>query len=102
MLGCNCCNTTKRIGCFRPCDTLEIGIDAETTGTHTLRVFFGAAVIDIQAEFQSGDPLAFPLDTINENYTYSAALYGPDGAMIPIVNGGTFDCVTFSVTPNIL
>lgn len=67
------------MGCFDPCGELETGIDADYTGDYILKVGYLGTTIEITAAQTAFTELVFPLEDLNEHFTFTAEIIDPNG-----------------------
>lgn len=82
MNSCNCatcCEEAKFLGCFDPCGELETGIDADYTGDYILKVGYLGTTISITAAQTAFTELVFPLEDLNESFTFVGEIIDPNG-----------------------
>ena len=97
---CNCCKSTKNIGCFEPC-----GIVFETgsacpigmAGEWTLTIKFNRRNMRFKNDLIEGQPVNFLVGCLPDEYTFTAWVEKPDGeTAILTIDGQTFDCLQFT------
>jgi hypothetical protein len=88
MNSCNCsdcCHTPTYLGCFDPCGDLETGIDADYTGDYILKVGYLGTTIEITAAQTAFTELVFPLEDLNEHFTFTAEIIDPNGDSVGFI-----------------
>lgn len=96
-MNCNCCCTKTLDFCDQDvCGELDLDIKAQLPGVHTLVVHFLNVQYSLQSDLQVDENIVFSLEGLNENYTYTATLFDPNGKQILIKKSGVeYDCFTF-------
>jgi len=65
-------------------------------GDWTLQLTFGRQIQRFTVSLSVGDDIKFNLSNLNEYYTYSLTLLGPNGDIFLVeVNGEEYDCFEF-------
>lgn len=88
LMGCNCngsCSCTTDLGCVDPCGNLELEDTASYTGTYTLKVGYLGSTVKVESAQTVGEPIAFPLAGLNENFTFTAEILEPDGESLGFI-----------------
>lgn len=99
-MACNNCENILDLGCHQHCDSVPIGIDANYTGTMTLKTIFNGTSVVQTFEVTNGEEIAVPLDGLNENYEFDIQLLGEDGELFSLeYPSETYDCVKIKVMP---
>jgi len=90
-----CCDSFQRLGCFDVCATIETGLTAAQTGTHTYIFHAPSGILQTTADLTTGDDIDLNIDKLNENMRYVLEIVQPDGTQL----GDTcYDFVTESRT----
>jgi len=88
------------LGCFEPCGlTFNAGVvGMGEAGVWIIRLTFGRRNLTVGVTLAEGDDIIFPLDWINELYTYTAQITKPDGTIFEFTDPDNvvFDCFKFS------
>lgn len=96
---CDCCCTkTLRLCKQNVCDgsTLDLGITVQVDGPHTLTLEFLGLEVNVGTVGVYGEPLAFPLSSLNESFTYRGRVYDPAGKQVVIEKDSIqYDCFEF-------
>lgn len=96
---CSECSCIPDFGTFDPCGELVLdGITADMSGIHTLKLWYMDSIIDISANQNTGDVLAFPLFGINEKWRYKAQIIDPEGGGVRV--GGNQTIFHFKTSPH--
>jgi hypothetical protein len=95
-----CCKKTLNLCSVSVCDDgIDLGITAQVDGVHKMIVDFLGVQYVITQTFAVDDKIIFPVDRLNERFTYSARVYEPDGKQVLIEKSGvTYDCFKFKTT----
>ena len=96
-MSCNCstsCDCTTDLGCLDPCGELATGLDALATGDYVLTVgYLGKTVKVVDAQTALSE-IVFPLEGLNENFTFQGKVIDPDGEVVGFVKFTTSKTVT--------
>lgn len=96
---CPCCEKTLFIGCYNPCGMVidfDMIVPMGMAGDWTLQLTFGRQIQRFTVSLSVGDDIKFNLSNLNEYYTYSLTLLGPNGDIFLVeVNGEEYDCFEF-------
>lgn len=96
---CDCCCTkTLRLCSVNVCaeSVIDFGITAQVEGTHQLILKFLGVEVLIEKDFAVDDQMTFPVGGLNENFTYTARIYEPDGKQVVIRKDSVeYDCFEF-------
>lgn len=97
-MSCDCCCKKILRLCKVPVcgEGLNFGITAQVDGNHRMTFDFLGVEFTINKTFVLDDPIIFPVNDLNENYTFTAKLYDPTGKQILIEkNAVEYDCFEF-------
>jgi hypothetical protein len=97
LMGCNCstsCDCTTDLGCFDPCGDLATGLDAFDSADYTLSVGYLGRTVKVVAAQTAGEEVVFPLEGLNENFTYQGVIINPDGDVFASIKFTTSKTVT--------
>lgn len=96
---CPCCEKTLFVGCYNPCGMVidfDMIVPMGMAGDWTLQLTFGRQIQRFTVSLSVGDDIKFNLSNLNEYYTYSLTLLGPNGDIFLVeVNGEEYDCFEF-------
>lgn len=82
--------------CADPAAELKTGILAAAAGEHILVLMFLDTEFRIHATFLLGAELIFPMVELNEGYTFTGYILGPDGEKLPFTKDLVeYDCLAF-------
>jgi hypothetical protein len=103
MSNCGCCCTNTLNFCAQNvCGDIDFDVKAQATGTHKMVTGFMGMQIIIENEITAGDNIAFPIDSLNENFQYTVELFDPNGSKILIrKNDIDYDCFKFKTYINV-
>lgn len=92
-----CCNLILNLCDVNACSgELKTGVNAAVTGEFTLVTNFLGTEYRIKANILVGEEIKFPVDKLNENYTFTAQILDPTGAVVEIEKEEvTYNCVSF-------
>lgn len=96
-MACNCstsCDCYTDLGCFDPCGELATGLDAFTSGDYTLTVGYLGRTVNVVAAQTALDEITFPLEGLNENFTFQGTVTDPDGELVGNIKFTTSKTVT--------
>ena len=98
-----CCKKTLNLCSTSVCDEgIDFGITAQIDGDHKMIVDFLGLQYVITETFAVDDKIIFPVDSLNESFTYSGRVYEPDGKQVLIEKDGVqYDCFKFKTTINV-
>lgn len=98
----SCCCTNTLDFCKQPvCDSVDFDILAQVAGNHTMKTDYLGMEITVNASFDVGDKIIFPLTDLNEGYQFTAELFDPVGTKILISKEGVnYDCFKFQTVIN--
>ena len=94
-----CCTNKHRVCDVIICDDadLVLPIPIPADGEYTLELDFLSDVIRKTAALSMGDNATFDYDGLNERFTYSGRVVGPDGQSLTFdIDGKTYDCIEFT------
>lgn len=73
------------------------GIVAPADGRYIMVLDYLDVKVTLNADLLTGDPLTFESTFLNENFTYSGKVFGPDALPMEFTIGGTvYDCIAFN------
>lgn len=98
-----CCTRIKNLCNVPVCGdaaVINTGVDATADGIYTLVLQFLNVEFRIGANGVTGEELVFPAHELNENYTFTGKIIGPDGQVVTFQEGEepnvvTYDCISF-------
>ena len=91
---CNSCPPAPRHLCpVSPCGNLRTGVDADSTGDNVLKVNYLGSVVEITAAQTVLNEIVFPMEGLNEHFTFYAEIYDPNDDFVV--------AVSFTVVPTI-
>ena len=96
-MSCNCsksCQCHTDLGCFDPCGELATGFDAYTSDDYTLQVGYLGKTVKVVAAQSALNEIVFPLNGLNENFTFQGKVIDPDGETVGSVRFTTSKTVT--------
>lgn len=91
-----CCNFIKALPCSYSCDTIQIGVNAPTTGEYTLELQPDSIRV-VRTQNTAGSPLVFPGGYLNEDATSVFKIIKPDGTYFETDDGE--DCFQIEIKP---
>lgn len=94
-----CCSKIHRICDVIVCDgdDLVLPIPVPADGAYSLELDFLGDTIRKTAQLSEGDNFTFPIDGLNERFTYVGHLKGPDGTPLTFtIDEVQFDCIEFT------
>lgn len=101
-----CCLSIRKLCKVGTCtnDLVDVLDTAKSDGIHKLVLEFLESQLVIEKEFITGDPLKFPTDDLNEQYTFLGKVIDPLGAqMTLVIEGIEYDCIEFeTIISNVL
>lgn len=93
---CSNCEAVAFVGCFDPCGEIEFAAEASVSGEFTLKVGYLGNIVTVTAEQTMGEPITFPLEGLNENFTFTGKVYNPEGVAVALVEETT--CIQFATS----
>lgn len=91
-----CCDKILFFCKQKSCGEIDFDVKAQLEGVHKLVTTFIGVEITIEKSFLPDDKIIFPLDQLNENYTYTCQLFDPEGNKILIRKDDVdYDCFVF-------
>lgn len=96
-MSCNCCCTNTLRLCKAPvCGTIDFGITAQLAGIYRMVFEFLGVEYTRYKEFEVDEAIIFPLDGMNESYTFTVRIYEPDNKQVVIQKDDIeYDCFEF-------
>jgi hypothetical protein len=98
-----CCTRIKHLCNVPVCGDnafIHTGVDAPADGMYNLVLEFLGIEFRIGTTGVTGEELLFPAHELNENYTFTGKIVGPDGQVVTFEEGEepnviTYDCISF-------
>lgn len=90
-----CCNSIQNLGCIYSCDTIQIGVNAPTTGTYTIELQPDGIKV-VSTENTAGSPLIFSGGYLNEDAVHVFKILKPDGSYLEVEDS---ECFQISIKP---
>jgi hypothetical protein len=93
-----CCNNILELCRVSVCGESQIitGADATGNGIYKLVLDYLGVDVIINQEQETGEPLNFPSDGLNENYKYTGKIYDPNGTLVEItLDEIVYNCISF-------
>lgn len=91
-----CCKKILRLCKASVCGSIDFGITAQVDGVHKMEFDFLGSTFSRFKQFAVDDKIIFPLDGMNESYTFIVKLYEPDGKQVVIkIDDIEYDCFEF-------
>lgn len=101
-MNCTNCTTVYELGCKQHCESIELPVDSEYTGTATLNTNFNGVMVSQSFEVTTGEPITVPMAGLNEDYEYNIQLRNEEGEVITLSIGSPsvdYDCFSVKLMP---
>lgn len=97
---CNCCESTKNIGCFEPCGIVfetDVNCPIGMAGEWILTIKFNRRNMRFKNTLVEGQPINFLVGCLNPEYKFTAWIEKPDGdTAFFTIDGTDYDCFQFT------
>jgi len=88
----SCCTNTYNLGCFNNCSIIAVGL-CLTSGTYNGVFTYGNISTTITVTAIENEPFLFDLSLLNENATFTLAIYDENGNQITLtIDSVDYDC----------